>query len=70
MRSSGTVIVPTLLSISAILVVEVPVAWILSHRIGIDGIWIAYPATFVTMLVLQATFYRLYWRKQKIQKLV
>jgi putative MATE family efflux protein len=70
MRSSGTVIVPTLLSISAILVVEVPVAWILSHRMGIDGIWIAYPATFVTMLILQASFYRLYWRKQKIQKLV
>ena len=30
----------------------------------------AYPITFVAMLLFQATFYRLYWRKQKIQKLV
>src|SRR6185437_2059538 len=44
MRSSGTVLVPTLLSILAIVAVEVPVAIVLSHRIGIEGVWIAYPA--------------------------
>jgi putative MATE family efflux protein len=70
MRSSGTVLVPTLLSISAILLVEVPVAWMLSQRIGINGVWIAYPVTFVTMLILQVSYYRLFWRKQRIQKLV
>jgi putative MATE family efflux protein len=70
MRSSGTVLVPTLLSISAIVLVEVPVAWILSQRIGINGVWIAYPVTFVTMLILQVSYYRLFWRKQRIQKLV
>jgi putative MATE family efflux protein len=70
MRSSGTVIVPTLLSISAILLVEIPAAWILSHRYGIDGVWMAYPITFVAMLLLQTSFYRLYWRKQPIVKLV
>jgi putative MATE family efflux protein len=70
MRSSGTVLVPTLLSISAIVLVEVPVAWILSQRMGINGVWVAYPVTFVTMLILQVSYYRLYWRKQRIQKLV
>ncbi len=70
MRSSGTVLVPTLLSISAIVLVEVPVAWILSQRIGINGVWVAYPVTFVTMLILQVGYYRLFWRKQRIQKLV
>jgi putative MATE family efflux protein len=70
MRSSGTVMVPTLLSISAILLVEVPVAWFLSSRIGIDGVWIAYPAAFIAMLLLQTSYYRLVWRKQRIQKLV
>jgi putative MATE family efflux protein len=69
MRSSGTVMMPTLLSISAILLVEIPVAWFLSDRIGINGVWWAYPVTFLTMLILQVAFYRLYWRKQKIQKL-
>ncbi len=70
MRSSGTVMVPTILSISAILLVEVPVAWIMSRRIGIDGVWMAYPAAFFTMLLLQASYYRLVWRKQRIQRLV
>jgi putative MATE family efflux protein len=70
MRSSGTVMVPTLLSISAILLVEIPAAWILSHRHGINGVWMAYPITFTTMLILQVSFYRLYWRRQPIVKLV
>ncbi|MEO6079745.1 MAG: MATE family efflux transporter [Steroidobacteraceae bacterium] len=70
MRSSGTVLIPTVLSIGAILLVEVPAAWILSHRIGINGVWAAYPITFVTMLILQVSFYRLYWRKQPIRKLI
>jgi putative MATE family efflux protein len=70
MRSSGTVMIPTLLSISAIVLVEVPVAWFLSRRIGINGVWAAYPITFLAMLLFQATFYRLHWRKQRIEKLV
>jgi putative MATE family efflux protein len=70
MRSSGTVMVPTLLSISAILLVEIPVAWILSHRYGINGVWLAYPVTFIAMLLLQTGFYRLYWRKQPVVKLI
>lgn len=70
MRSSGAVLVPTALSISAIILVEVPVAWVLSHRIGLNGVWIAYPVTFLTMLVLQSTYYRLVWRKSKIQRLI
>jgi putative MATE family efflux protein len=70
MRGSGTVMMPTILSISAILLVEVPVAWILSRRIGIQGVWMAYPAAFIAMLLLQTTYYRLVWRKQRIQKLV
>ena len=70
MRSSGTVLMPTVLSISAIALVEVPVAWFLSHRIGLDGVWIAYPVTFLAMLLFQATYYRLVWRGKKIQRLI
>ena len=70
MRSSGTVLVPTMLSILAIVIVEVPVAWFLSRRIGVNGVWIAYPVTFVVMLVLQSTYYRLVWRKTKIKRLI
>ncbi len=69
MRASGTVIVPVLLSISAILLVEVPVAVFLSRRIGLDGVWIAYPSAFVAMMIFQATYYRLFWRKKPIERI-
>ncbi|MBN9005417.1 MAG: MATE family efflux transporter [Rhizobiales bacterium] len=70
MRASGTVLVPTLLSIVAIVAVEVPVAVVLSHRIGVEGVWVAYPAAFCTMMVLQMAFYRLVWRKREIRRLI
>lgn len=72
MRSSGTVLWPTLLSITAIVIVEVPAAYLLSGRfgLGINGVWWAYPLTFATMLVLQSTFYRLVWRRKKIERLI
>jgi putative MATE family efflux protein len=72
MRASGTVLVPTLLSVFAVFFIEVPVAWVLSQRtsLGIDGIWIAYPVAFCAMLLLQGTFYRLVWRKKTITCLI
>jgi putative MATE family efflux protein len=70
MRASGTVFVPTSIAIFAIAAVEVPVAYVLSRRIGIDGIWIAYPVTFAAMLAMQATYYRLVWRRKPIQRMI
>lgn len=70
MRGSGTVMIPTILSITAILLVEIPAAWVLSSRFGINGVWMAYPAAFIAMLLLQASYYRLVWRKRRIQRLV
>jgi len=43
MRSSGTVLWPTLLSIISIWGVEVPVAYTLAPKPGCAGVWIAYP---------------------------
>lgn len=70
MRGSGTVLWPTALSISAIWGVEVPVAWFLSHRIGIDGVWIAYPVAFTTGLALQAIYYAAVWRRRRHVRLI
>ncbi len=42
----------------------------MSQRIGVNGIWIAYPVTFVAMLGLQTAYYRLVWKKQAIRRLV
>jgi putative MATE family efflux protein len=69
MRASGTVLMPTIISMFCIGAVEVPVAWLLSDRYGINGIWAAYPVAFLTMLAMQTMYYRLVWRKQSIRRL-
>lgn len=71
MRASGDVLVPMLLSLGAILLVEVPLAlWLSSTSLGLTGIWWAYAASFSTMLVLQASYYWFYWKNRPIKKLL
>ena len=69
MRASGSVLVPTAISIFAILAIQVPVAWVLSLHIGLKGIWMAYPVAFLAMLAMQTAYYRLVWSKQPIRRL-
>lgn len=70
MRASGTVLAPTAISIAAILLVEVPVAYALSGTIGVDGLWYGYPAAFCAMLLMQGGFYMLVWRRRAVKALV
>jgi putative MATE family efflux protein len=70
MVSSGTVVWPTLLSILSIWGVEVPVAYVLMGRIGLDGIWYGYPAAFVAGLAFQTVYYLFVWKRKPLQKLV
>jgi Na+-driven multidrug efflux pump len=70
MRASGDVWIPMSLSLVAIVLVEVPAALILSDRMGLHGIWVAYCMSFCAMLVLQAGYYFLFWRKKEIRALV
>lgn len=70
MRSSGAVLVPTSISVFCITVIELPSAWILSRHFGINGVWMAYPIAFVSMLALQASYYRFVWRQRRIERLV
>jgi len=70
MRAAGVALTPMLLSIFAIVAIELPAAVILSRAIGIDGVWAAYPIVFCAMLVLQMGYYVLVWRKQAIRRLV
>ena len=70
MRASGAVLAPTGISIVCIVAIEVRAAYALADRFGLEGVWIAYPIAFVSMLVLQTVYYRLVWRKRKIERLV
>ncbi|MGA2759882.1 MAG: MATE family efflux transporter [Candidatus Cybelea sp.] len=69
MRGSGSVLWPTINGIFAIWGVEVPVAWILMHRIGLDGVWLGYPAAFCVALALQFTYYEFVWKRQTHERL-
>jgi putative MATE family efflux protein len=68
MRSSGTVLWPTLISVFSIWAVEVPVAYVLSQHtaIGLRGVWLAYPAGFIVGLICQTSYYTFVWRKRKL----
>lgn len=70
MRSSGTVFWPTALAIASIWGVEVPVAYVLSGRLGLNGIWLGYPAAFICGLVLQAGYYHLFWKRREHRRLI
>lgn len=70
MRASGAVLVPTGIAIFSIGFIQVPAAWVLSRHIGIDGVWMAYPIAFCSMVLLQGAYYSLVWRKRKIERLV
>jgi putative MATE family efflux protein len=70
MRSSGDVLVPTGVSVAAIWAVQLPTAYVLSRRLGLDGVWIGYPVAFTVMLMAQAAYYLLLWRHRTHKRLV
>lgn len=70
LRGAGIALTPMLLSIFAIVAIELPAATILSRTIGLEGVWAAYPIVFCAMFVLQMGCYLLVWRKQAIRRLL
>ena len=70
MRAAGVALTPMLLSIVAIVAIELPAAVILSRTIGLAGVWAAYPIVFCAMFVLQMGYYFLVWRKRAIRRQV
>ncbi|MET3912014.1 putative MATE family efflux protein [Bradyrhizobium sp. S3.3.6] len=70
MRAAGVALTPMLLSIFAIVAIELPAAVILSRTVGLKGVWAAYPIVFCAMFGLQMGYYLLVWRKKAIRRLV
>lgn len=69
-RAAGVALTPMLLSIFAIVAIELPSAVILSRTIGLEGVWAAYPIVFCAMFVLQMGYYLMVWRKRAIRRLI
>jgi len=70
MRAAGVALTPMLLSIFAIVAIELPAAVILSRTIGLKGVWAAYPIVFCAMFVLQMGYYLTVWRRRAIRRLI
>lgn len=70
MRASGVVLVPMGITLFCVLAVELPVAYALDAHFGLQGVWMAFPVTYLTMLALQTAYYRLVWRHKPIQRLI
>jgi Na+-driven multidrug efflux pump len=70
MRASGVVLMPVAISIFCVLCVELPMAYLLNAHFGLEGVWMAFPVTYLAMLGLQVAYYRLVWRHKQITRLV
>jgi putative MATE family efflux protein len=70
MISSGTVVWPTAISIICIWAVEVPVAYVLMGKYGLDGVWVGYPVSYIVALLFQTLYYFFIWRRRPLQRLV
>jgi len=70
MVSTGTIVWPTLISIGSIWLVEVPVAYVLMGRIGLDGVWYGYPAAYLAGLAGQLVYYYAFWKRKPVARLV
>ncbi len=69
MLSSGTVLWPTLISIGSIWGVEVPAAYLLMQRYGLDGVWYGYPIAYIASLAMQYGYYRFVWLRRPPERL-
>jgi Na+-driven multidrug efflux pump len=70
MRASGAVLVPVSITIACVAFIEVPSAYALAAHFGVEGVWMAYPIAFTAMLVGQTLYYRVFWTKRRIERLV
>jgi putative MATE family efflux protein len=70
MRASGTVNIPMLINIAAIVLIEVPCAYLFSQWFGLKGIWYGYALAFVSLCIMQGLYYQFVWKKKTVKTLI
>lgn len=70
MRASGTVTVPMIFNILAIVLIEIPCAYLFSDWFGLKGIWYALALTFFSLCIMQGLYYQFVWKKKTITALI
>ena len=70
MRASGTVTVPMVINIVAIIAIELPAAYFFSQKWGLQGIWYGYALAFVCLCIMQGLYYQFVWKKKTVEVLI
>jgi putative MATE family efflux protein len=69
MRGAGDTLVPMFFSLFSLWIIRIPMAWFLSGKIGVTGIWWAIPAGWMIGLALSFSYYKSgRWRKKTVVK--
>ena len=69
MRGAGDTIVPMFITLFSLWIIRIPIAWFLSGRIGIDGIWWAIPIAWFFGMVFSYIYYRMgKWKNKSVVK--
>lgn len=69
LRGAGDTIVPMIISLLSLWLIRVPAAWLLSSRMGTDGIWWSIPAGWTMGLILSVAYYLTgRWKKRVVVK--
>jgi putative MATE family efflux protein len=69
LRGAGATLLPMFISLLSLWIIRIPMAWILSGKIGASGIWWSIPAGWLVGMVLSLMYYRSgVWKKKSIVK--
>ncbi|MDO9579858.1 MAG: MATE family efflux transporter, partial [Bacteroidales bacterium] len=69
MRGAGDTLIPMFFSILSLWLIRIPMAWFLSVKIGVTGIWWAIPVGWTIGLALSFSYYKSgRWKKKAVVK--
>lgn len=70
MRATGTVRVPTLMSLGCLVFLLYPLGRVFGSTLGLPFIWLTYPVTFAVALLLQTAYFYGVWKRQPVHRLI
>ncbi|MCX6303183.1 MAG: MATE family efflux transporter [Bacteroidia bacterium] len=69
MRGAGDTLLPMFFSLISLWLIRIPLAWYLSDKIGVSGIWWAIPVGWLIGLVFSFTYYKTgRWKRKSVVK--
>lgn len=69
MRGAGDTIIPMFITLFSLWLIRIPLAWILSKKMGIDGIWWSIPIAWFSGMILSYIYYlKGNWKTKSVVK--